>query len=94
MNEMNLYLKLQKAIEESPVVVPCQNTDPEIWFGDREDGYHYARLARELCGLCPARQACAEYAIASNEPHGFWGGLSPKERQAIRNRGRGRPRAA
>lgn len=79
------YLALAKAIHESPIVPPCTNTDPEIWFGDLEEGYDYSRMAKELCKLCPARKPCAEYAIVAKEQHGIWGGTSPKSRQRIRN---------
>lgn len=89
-----LYLTLAKAIEESPIIPPCQNTDPEIWFGDKDEGYHFTNTARKLCGICPAMQACAEYAINAPELFGIWGGLTPKERVRIRNRGVGRPKAA
>jgi WhiB family transcriptional regulator, redox-sensing transcriptional regulator len=83
------YLRLAKAIHESPIVVPCNNTDPEIWFGDQEEGYDYSALAKQLCKACPARKPCAEYAIVAKEQFGIWGGTSPKQRQRIRN-----PRAA
>ena len=79
------YLRLAKAIHESPIVVPCNNTDPEIWFGDQEEGYDFSRVAKELCKRCPARKPCAEYAIVAKEQFGIWGGLSPKQRSRIRN---------
>ena len=79
------YLALAKAIHESPIVVPCTNTDPEIWFSDQYEGYDYSRLAKELCRICPARKACAEYAIVAKEQFGVWGGLSPRQRTRIRN---------
>jgi WhiB family redox-sensing transcriptional regulator len=79
------YLALARAMEKSPVVPPCTNTDPELWFGDVEEGYDYSRMAKELCKLCPARQPCAEYAVIAKEQYGIWGGTSPKERQRLRN---------
>lgn len=79
------YLRLAKAIHESPIVVPCNNTDPEIWFGDQYEGYDHSQVAKKLCAACPARKPCAEYAIVAKEQYGIWGGLSPKQRSRIRN---------
>lgn len=79
------YLRLAKAIHESPIVVPCNNTDPELWFGDQAEGYDHSLVAKKLCKACPARKACAEYAIVAKEQYGIWGGLSPKQRSRIRN---------
>lgn len=78
---------LNEAIDAAPTVVPCQNTDPELWFGDsnqngytgNERGFNYTD-ARKLCGKCPVAQQCLEYALANREEFGMWGGRSPKER--------------
>lgn len=77
-------MRLAKAIEESPIVPPCMNTDPEIWFGDPNNNYDHTAMAKKLCKLCPARKACAEYAIAANELYGIWGGTSRYERIQVR----------
>lgn len=78
---------LNEAIDAAPTVVPCQNTDPELWFGDsnqngytgNERGFNYTD-ARKLCGKCPVAQQCLDYALANREEFGMWGGKSPKER--------------
>ena len=93
-----LYIRLQEAIEESPIIPPCQVTDPEIWYADKDDiGGNY-RLAKQMCTQCPAMMACATYAIAAEEPFGCWGGLSPRERQKMRTaqlgRKSGRPKSS
>jgi WhiB family redox-sensing transcriptional regulator len=80
MDPQKAYEALKEAIENSPIVVPCQNTDPELWFGDIYEGYDYTRMAKKLCFKCPARKACAEYAIASNELYGVWGATSRLDR--------------
>lgn len=79
-----LYLALAKAINEAPVLPPCQVTDPELWFGDQDEGYHYTKTAKEFCNQCPVRRQCLEYAIAAPEVFGIWGGTTPRERQNIR----------
>lgn len=88
-----LYLELQKAIEESPVIPPCQVTDPEMWFGTEDESIRF-KAAKQLCTTCPAIQACANYALAANEQFGVWGGLSPMERDKLLSRRiKGRPTA-
>lgn len=41
------------------------------------------RQVRLLCGGCPFRVECAEYAIV-HERDGWWAGLSPKDREDAR----------
>ena len=84
MKTQHLYFELQKAIEESPIVVPCQNTDPEIWFSEREEAGNNYRMAKTLCAMCPAMEACAKYALEAGETDGIWGGLTPRERGRMR----------
>lgn len=43
-------------------------------------------MARSICLLCPIRVACGEYATATNQAGGMWGGLTPVERRAERRR--------
>ena len=42
-----------------------------------------ARPAKAWCAVCPVRQACLEYALASCERWGVWGGLTEHERRAV-----------
>lgn len=53
---------------------------------------HVARseaTAKALCRQCPVREECLATALALDERHGVWGGLTPAERAALR-----RPRVA
>jgi WhiB family redox-sensing transcriptional regulator len=61
---------------------PCRSTDPDAFFPDTFEPQHVAQL-RRICGSCPMRDACAEYAIWF-EDVGYWGGLSAPERRRIR----------
>jgi WhiB family redox-sensing transcriptional regulator len=40
-------------------------------------------VARQLCGACPVKTTCLEYAIRIREPHGIWGGLNELERRRV-----------
>ena len=46
-----------------------------------EDGN--TEKCKEICSHCPVLDMCLEYALANNEKHNVWGGLTPKERQAL-----------
>ena len=85
-------MKLQKAIDEAPAIPPCQVTDPEIWYAEKQEIGNQYRLAKQLCTQCPVVNECATYAIAAPEVEGCWGGLSPRERMAMRKAAQGRPR--
>ena len=89
MQDATEYLKLAKAIQDAPYAPPCMVTDPELWFPSHDEDYT-PRMAKKFCGECPVRQQCLEYALKVNEQYGVWGGLSVKERLALRDRGRGR----
>lgn len=58
----------------------CSQTDPEI-FHPEKGGNH--REAKAICGRCPVVAECRDWAIATQQQHGVWGGLSGKERRAL-----------
>ena len=63
---------------------PCRATDPEVFFLELFSPY-YVKTLRSICEDCPIKGPCAEYAI-EHEIEGFWGGLTPAERDRIRRR--------
>ncbi len=90
-----IYMQLAKAISEADTIPPCQTTDPEIWFSDdlEGSGTHY-KIAKQFCSQCPVKDLCLQFSLVSEEPYGVWGGLTPRERRAMRvamGRTRGRP---
>jgi WhiB family redox-sensing transcriptional regulator len=72
----------------------CQNHDPELWFPPRDkDKYKpIADVAKGICygrdgeGECPARIDCLLYANKMDEQHGIWGGMSHRERNALKRK--------
>jgi WhiB family redox-sensing transcriptional regulator len=44
-----------------------------------------AQPAKSVCRECPVRGQCLEFALDSNEKFGVWGGLSERERKALRS---------
>jgi len=61
----------------------CAQTDPELFFPEK-DGR--ASIAKRVCLGCPVRRECLEYALANDERHGIWGGLSEKARRDLKPR--------
>ena len=67
---------------------PCQQA-PDAYFVEKEDrnGPEKIRIAKVLCGDCPIKMKCLEYAVEAGEVHGIWGGLTTNERRKLtRNR--------
>ena len=42
------------------------------------------RMAKSLCETCPVLLDCRDYAVDAGEQHGIWGGMTVKERRAVR----------
>ncbi|KKD09870.1 transcriptional regulator [Streptomyces sp. WM6386] len=59
----------------------CAQTGGDFFFPEPGSS---VREAKRICGLCPIRSACLEYALDNDERFGVWGGLSEKERLEIR----------
>lgn len=55
--------------------------DPDAWFpDDQEVRLDRARLAMKICVSCPVRLECLQAAIARDERHGIWGGMTTRQR--------------
>ena len=59
----------------------CAETDPEAFFPEKGGS---TREAKRVCVGCDVRAECLEYALASDERFGIWGGLSERERRRLR----------
>ncbi len=44
------------------------------WF------FSNSQLARPVCERCPAKEACLAFAVATEQRHGMWGGVTAEER--------------
>jgi len=40
--------------------------------------------ARRICGACGVRSECIEFALATNQEAGIWGGTTEEERRKLR----------
>ena len=69
----------------------CADSDTETYYPPRSRE-RYKPIADQSKGVCkghdtgtecPVRTQCLTYAIAKDELHGIWGGLSHRERNAL-----------
>lgn len=58
----------------------CRGVEPEIFYPVSDEE---AEVAKAVCGQCSVRQPCLEYALATRERDGVWGGNTEKERRRI-----------
>lgn len=64
----------------------CRDADPELFFpiGAHGPAMHQIAQAKQICGGCQVRVECLEYALASGQDSGVWGGASEEERRMMR----------
>jgi Transcription factor WhiB len=67
----------------------CRGADLAVFFPGRGES---AGPARRICASCPVRQPCLDYAISHAITHGIWGGLTERDRRALRARHAGAAR--
>lgn len=63
----------------------CLTADPELFFPLSSMGPSLDQLteAKKVCGRCPVRAECLDFALATQQVHGVWGGLSEEERRPL-----------
>ena len=64
----------------------CKDEDPELFFPIGTTGPAATQIdeAKAVCMQCPVRMDCLEWALATGQDAGVWGGLSEEERRALR----------
>jgi WhiB family redox-sensing transcriptional regulator len=59
----------------------CATCDPDAWYPAKGAA---VKEAKRICNhCCPVRSQCLEYALATNQAHGIWGGLSVNQRRVL-----------
>jgi WhiB family redox-sensing transcriptional regulator len=73
----------------------CIGEDPDLFFpvGSSDEALAQTEQARSICVECAVRPACLEWALATCQDAGVWGGLDEEQRRDIR-RARRREAAA
>lgn len=73
----------------------CKGADVNFFYPDVGVSIHHTRSIRKLCSTCPVQRECLELGLESqNDEYGFFGGKSPRERQAIISQRKRAARAA
>jgi WhiB family transcriptional regulator, redox-sensing transcriptional regulator len=64
----------------------CAHMDTLIFFPVGETGgmTQQVDLAKKICSSCPVREQCLEFAIATIQNDGIWGGTTEDERRLIK----------
>ncbi len=64
----------------------CRDTDPDLFFpvGNAGPALRQVAQAKQICAGCTVRTPCLEWALASGQEAGVWGGTSEDERRALR----------
>jgi WhiB family redox-sensing transcriptional regulator len=79
-------LSLTLASDEWRQYSACRDTNPDLFFpvGTTGPAIEQIETAKSVCRECLAREECLEYALATNQDSGIWGGTSEEERRKLR----------
>lgn len=74
----------------------CSTEDPELFFpiGTTGPAIDQVEAAKRVCAGCAVREDCLEFALASNQEAGIWGGLTEDERRTLKRARQRRRRLA
>lgn len=87
-------LSLTIASDEWRRHAACRDTDPDLFFpvGTTGPAIEQIENAKAVCRQCQAQADCLEFAIATNQDSGIWGGTSEEERRQLRKQQAARQR--
>ena len=79
-------LSLTIASDEWRRTAACRDTDPDLFFpvGTTGPAIEQIENAKAVCRQCDSQQDCLEFALATNQDSGIWGGTSEEERRKLR----------
>jgi len=79
-------LSLTLASDEWRDYAACRDTDPDLFFpvGTTGSAIEQIESAKAVCRQCDAQTLCLEFAMATNQDSGIWGGTSEDERRKLR----------
>ena len=66
----------------------CRGKNPELFFPVGTSGPALLQLAeaKSVCQRCPVSNECLDWALASGQDSGVWGGMSEDERRDLKRR--------
>jgi WhiB family transcriptional regulator, redox-sensing transcriptional regulator len=71
--------------EQWRAAAACRGADPELFFPEGTSGPASRDSARAklICGTCPVRASCLDWALEHAAAFGIWGGFTQDERRTI-----------
>ena len=83
---MALTLPVTMQNEDWRLDAACRDTDLDLFFpvGTTGPAIEQIASAKAVCGECDAQSECLEFALATNQDSGVWGGTSEEERRKLR----------
>lgn len=68
----------------------CNGWGAEIFFPEQTSGWkrriEVSPEVQRLCGGCPVRLRCLEWALTVPEKHGIWAATTPQQRESMKRR--------
>jgi WhiB family redox-sensing transcriptional regulator len=63
----------------------CRTADPDLFFPVAVGGAANPQVNRalQICGGCPVKQQCLDFAMRTREQAGIWGGTTPEDRLRV-----------
>ena len=64
----------------------CRDTVPDLFFpiGTTGPAVDQISAAKRVCHGCTVQEPCLNFALATNQESGVWGGTSEEERRKLR----------
>ncbi len=64
----------------------CRQADARLFFpvGTTGASIDTLQAAKAVCGRCPVRDACLQFALETKQEDGVWGGTDEDERRRLR----------
>ncbi len=81
-----LLFESDNAADDWRCQAACRDTDPDLFFPVGSTGLALEQIesAKVVCQECNSQNACLEFALATNQDSGIWGGTSEEERRQLR----------
>jgi WhiB family transcriptional regulator, redox-sensing transcriptional regulator len=84
------YIPAQRGGSPPPVdwrgYAACRRVDPRLFFpvGTTREAMAQTDRAKRVCANCPVQAPCLDWALATGQKLGVWGGTAEGERRVLR----------
>jgi WhiB family transcriptional regulator, redox-sensing transcriptional regulator len=83
---LNAMVAVSQASTDWREFAGCRSAEPELFFPVSAAGQSLdqAERAKAVCAVCTVRRECLQFALATRQDYGVWGGMSEQERHQDR----------